>query len=455
MLADAWGAFYTAGVVCSPSIGVPMRQSLVRWLVILAVALPAEPSPAKVKTVDAVGVNGAITPITEQIIKSRIDRAEKDGASALVLVIDTPGGLESSMRGIVKAILASKVPVISYVSPPGGRAASAGLFIVTATHVAAMAPNTNIGAASPVAMGGTMDTTMAKKATSDAAAFIESLAETRGRNVEWNGNAVRHAISAGANEAVRLHVVDFIATDMHDLLVKASGRTVRVAGGDVTLDLEGAQVNQIPSTFRQRILSWIADPTVAYLLLTLGFYGILFELQSPGAILPGVAGAIFMILGFVALQTLPVNTAGLLLIALGIIFFALEVKVQSHGILAVGGVVSFLVGSLILFEPGPAGVFRVPLPIVIGTTVATAVFFLWVIGKAVGAQRRRVTTGAEAMVGQVGEAATPLAPRGQVRVRGEIWQAQSADPVAAGSAVEVVHVRGLTLEVRALRREGV
>src|SRR5262245_51014364 len=245
MLADAWGAFYTAGVVCSPSIGVPMRQSLVRWLVILAVALPAEPSPAKVKTVDAVGVNGAITPITEQIIKSRIDRAEKDGASALVLVIDTPGGLESSMRGIVKAILASQVPVISYVSPPGGRAASAGLFIVTSTHVAAMAPNTNIGAASPVAMGGAMDSTMAHKATNDAAAFIQTLAETRGRNAEWNVDAVRHAVAVSSTEAVKLHVVDFIATDLKDVLVQASGRTVRVSTGEITLDTAGADLHQI------------------------------------------------------------------------------------------------------------------------------------------------------------------------------------------------------------------
>jgi len=430
---------------------------LSRFFFLLAIAFAPAPCVAKSapggRFVDVMNVDGAITPITEQRIASQIDHAEKDGAQALVIVIDTPGGLESSMRGIVKAILASEVPVISYVSPPGGRAASAGLFIVTATHVAAMAPNTNIGAASPVAMGGTMDSTMAHKATNDAAAFIQSLAETRGRNADWNVDAVRHAVAVSANEAVRLHVVDFIAVDLKDVLVQASGRNVKVASGTIALDLAGAEVHRINSTFRQRVLAWVADPTIAYLLLTLGFYGILFELQSPGAILPGVAGAIFLVLGFVALQTLPVNTAGLLLIALGIVFFALEVKVHSHGILAAGGVVSFLVGSLILFEPGPGGVFRLPLTVVAGTTAATALFFLWVIGKAVGSQRRRVTTGAEAMVGQVGEAATPLAPKGQIRVRGEIWQAQSAEPVPVGAPVEVVHVRGLTLEVRALRRE--
>jgi membrane-bound serine protease (ClpP class) len=435
-----------------------MRLAITRVILFLPLALAPgvghAKSAAPARFVDVMTVDEAITPITEQRITSQIDRAEQDGAKALVIVIDTPGGLESSMRGIVKAILASQIPIISYVSPPGGRAASAGLFIVTSTHVAAMAPNTNIGAASPVAMGGTMDSTLAHKAMNDAAAFIQTLAETRGRNADWNVDAVRHAVAVSATEAVKLHVVDFIATDLKDVLVQANGRTVKVSTGEVTLDVAGADVHQISSTFRQRILTWIADPTVAYLLLTLGFYGILFELQSPGAILPGVAGAIFMVLGFVALQTLPVNTAGLLLIILGIIFFALEVKVHSHGILAAGGALSFLTGSLILFEPGPGGVFRLPYPVIAGTTAATAVFFLWVIGKAVASQRRRVVTGAEAMVGQIGEVATPLAPRGQIRVRGEIWQAQSADPVPVGTVVEVVHVRGLTLEVRALRREG-
>ena len=435
-----------------------MRLALSGVLVALALALvPAScfaKSASDYRFVYVMTVDEAITPITEQRITRQIHEAEHDGAQALVIQIDTPGGLESSMRGIVKAILASKVPIISYVTPPGGRAASAGLFIVTATHVAAMAPNTNIGAASPVGMGGQMDSTLAHKAMNDAAAFIQTLAETRGRNAEWNVDAVRHAVAVSATDAVKLHVVDFIATDLHDVLVQASGRTVKVSTGDVTLDLAHASIHEIHATFRQRVLAWVADPTIAYLLLTLGFYGILFELQSPGAILPGVVGAIFMVLGFVALQTLPVNTAGLLLIALGIVFFALEVKIHSHGILAAGGVISFVTGSLILFEPGPAGVFRLPLPVILGTTLATALFFLWVIGKAVGSQRRPVTTGAQAMVGQVGEAATPLTPRGQIRVRGEIWQAQSADPLPVGTPVEVVHVRGLTLEVRALRREG-
>jgi len=404
--------------------------------------------------VDVIQVTGAITPISAEQIKGQIRDSEKRGARALVLVMDTPGGLESSMRSIVKAILASDVPVITFVSPPGSRAASAGLFIVTASHVAAMAPNTNLGAASPVQMGGPMDTTLAKKATSDAAALIQGLAETRGRNVEWNVKAVRQAVSAAASEAVGLRIVDFVALDLRDVLRQSDGRVVKLAGRLDTLAVAGAELREIRPSFRHSILSWIADPNVAYILLTLGFYGILFELQNPGAILPGVAGAIFLILGFVALQTLPVNLAGLLLMLLALGFFILEVKVQSSGILAVGGAVSFLIGSLILFQPGLGGVFRVSIAVILGATLATVVFFLFVIGKAIGAQRRRVTTGTEGLVGQIGEAVTALRPRGQVRVHGEIWQAVSAEPAERGTAVEVMRVRGLTLEVRARKQEG-
>jgi membrane-bound serine protease (ClpP class) len=405
-------------------------------------------------SVDVIQVTGAITPISAEQIKGQIRDSEKRGARALVLVMDTPGGLESSMRSIVKAILASDVPVITFVSPPGSRAASAGLFIVTASHVAAMAPNTNLGAASPVQMGGPMDTTLAKKATSDAAALIQGLAETRGRNVEWNVKAVRQAVSAAASEAVGLRIVDFVALDLRDVLRQSDGRVVKLAGRLDTLAVAGAELREIRPSFRHSILSWIADPNVAYILLTLGFYGILFELQNPGAILPGVAGAIFLILGFVALQTLPVNLAGLLLMLLALGFFILEVKVQSSGILAVGGAVSFLIGSLILFQPGLGGVFRVSIAVILGATLATVVFFLFVIGKAIGAQRRQVTTGTEGLVGQIGEAVTALRPRGQVRVHGEIWQAVSAEPAERGTAVEVMRVRGLTLEVRARKQEG-
>ncbi|HLA89187.1 MAG TPA: nodulation protein NfeD [Gemmatimonadaceae bacterium] len=405
--------------------------------------------------VDVIEVTGAITPITVEQIESQLRRSDADGAQALVLVMDTPGGLESSMRSIVKAILASRIPVVTWVSPPGARAASAGLFIVTASHVAAMAPNTNLGAASPVSIGGPADTTMAKKATSDAAALIQGLAETRGRNVEWNVKAVREAVSASANEAVGLRVVDFVASDLRGVLEKASGRTVQLAGGPLRLDLAGAEIHQITPTRRHRVLSWLANPNVAYLLLTLGFYGILFELQSPGAILPGVAGAILLVLGFVALQMLPVNIAGLVLMLLAMAFFILEVKVQSHGVLAVGGVAAFLFGSLLLFEPGPGRLFRVSLPIVLGATTATAALFTFVVGKALGAQRRPVTTGAEGMLAEIGEAITPLDPRGRVRVHGEIWEAESrTGPLEVGTEVEVTRVRGLTLEVRARSQKG-
>jgi membrane-bound serine protease (ClpP class) len=413
-------------------------------------AVEATAGPA---IVDVIQIKGAITPITVDQIEGQVQKSEANQSRAIVLVMDTPGGLESSMRDIVKAILASDVPVITYVSPPGARAASAGLFIVTASHVAAMAPNTNLGAASPVSLGGPVDTTLSKKATSDAAALIEGLAETRDRNGEWNIRAVREAISASATEAVELNVVDLIATDLEELMEKANGRTVKVGEREVVLDLEDVTLNQIKTSIRHQILSWLAHPNVAYLLLTLGFYGILFELNSPGAILPGVAGAIFLILGFVALQTLPVNVAGLLLIIMALVFFLLEVKVHSGGILAVGGAISFLIGSLILFEPGLGGVFRVSLAVILGATLATVLFFLFVIGKAIGAQRRRVATGSTAMVGEIGEAMTRIDREGQVRVHGEIWEAVSSEAIGEGSDVEVVAVRGLKLEVRTKNQE--
>ncbi|MDA1081736.1 MAG: nodulation protein NfeD [Gemmatimonadetes bacterium] len=417
-----------------------------------AASAPVPDSAAR-GTVDVIQVDDAITPITLQQIERQIDESATRGARALVLVMDTPGGLESAMRSIVQAILASPIPVITYVSPPGARAASAGLFIVTASHVAAMAPSTNLGAASPVAMGGTMDSTLAKKAMSDAAALIEGLAQARGRNVEWNGRAVREAISAGATEAVELNIVDFIADDLDDVLRKAHGRMVMVAGVETTLDLASAELREITPSFRLRVLSFIANPNVAYLLLTLGFYGLLFELQSPGAILPGVAGAIFLILGAVALQMLPVNAAGLALIVLALAFFVIELKVQSHGVLATGGVLSFAIGSLILFQPGRGDVFRVSWPVIVGTTAATAAFFIFAIGKALAAQKRRVTTGPEALIGSTGETLTPLAPRGQIRVHGEIWQAETAGHLPAGAGVEVLQMRGLTLVVAPRSKE--
>lgn len=440
--------------------GVAGRGALLFALGILASAghertdRAAAAADDSTRFVHVIEVRDAITPITVEQVAGQLEDSEKAGAAAVILEIDTPGGLETSMRDIVKAILASDVPVITFVHPPGARAASAGLFIVTASHVAAMAPNTNLGAASPVGMGGAVDTTMAKKATSDAAALIEGLAETRGRNVRWNIRAVREAISASANEALELNVVDLVARDLEDLLEQADGRKVKLGEREVTLQVAGAEIRRIETSFRHRVLSWLAHPNVAYLLLTLGFYGILFELNSPGAILPGVAGAIFLILGFVALQTLPVNVAGLLLILLALAFFVLEIKVQSNGILAVGGGVAFLIGSLILFDPGLGGVFRVSLAIVLGATLATLAFFFFVIAKSVAAQRRKAATGAESMVGAVGEALGDLAPRGQVRVHGEIWQARSHEPVAAGTEVEVVAVNGLQLEVRTRPKEG-
>lgn len=423
-------------------------------LLLATVVAGGSSSQATTGTVDIIQIRGAITPITMDQIDGQIKKSVESGARALVLEMDTPGGLESAMREICKAILASEVPIITYVSPAGSRAASAGLFIVTASHVAAMAPSTNLGAASPVGMGGQMDSTLSKKAMSDAAALIEGLAERRGRNIEWNIEAVREAVSASSTEAVEINIVDFIATDMEAVMDSASGLTVLVGEDEVVLDLAGVELNYIKTSFRHQVLSWIAHPNIAYMLLTLGFYGILFELNSPGAIVPGVAGTIFLILGFVALQTLPVNVAGLLLIALALIFFLLEIKVQSHGILAVGGATAFLFGSLILFDPGLGGVFRVSIAVVLGVTVATVAFFVFIVAKAVAARHRPIAVGNDSLIGTIGKALSDISRQGQVRIRGEIWQASSADPIGMGSEIEVLRVEGLKLEVRARSQGG-
>jgi membrane-bound serine protease (ClpP class) len=347
------------------------------------------------------------------------------------------------------------VPVISYVAPEGSRAASAGLFLVTASHVAAMAPNTNLGAASPVALGGPMDSTMKDKATNDAAAFIESLAKERGRNAEWNVRAVRKAVAISEREAARLQVIDFVARDLEDLLAQADGREVRLASGERRLDLAGATLRRIEPTLRHRLLSILADPTVAYILFNLGTLGLVFELSNPGSILPGVIGAICLVLALVAFQTLPVNLGGVLLILLAMVFFLAEIKINSHGILAAGGILAFLAGSLILFqvESGPA--FRVPLHVIGGTTLAVAAFFLFAVGAAIRAHRRRPTTGTEGLIGERGTAisACTHGHPGQVQVRGEIWRAEPAPDarsVQAGDAVEVVRLHGLTVLVRSL-----
>jgi membrane-bound serine protease (ClpP class) len=397
-------------------------------------------------------LEGPVSPVTAEALIAEIGRAERDSVRALVIEINTPGGLESSMRHMVQRMLASRVPLVAYVAPSGAHAASAGVFVTMAAHVAAMAPGTNLGAATPVGMQGGMDSTLARKATSDAAAFARTVAAQRGRNAVWAEEAVRKAVAASETEAVELGVVDFVARDLEEVLAKADGRRVKLPDGEVTLHTRGQPVERITPSFRQRLLAVIADPNVAYILLMLGFYGLLFELQNPGAILPGVVGGICLVLAFLALSTLPVNYAGVALIVLALVFFIAEIKVASHGLLGAGGVVALVLGSLILFK-GPGEFARVSLPIVLGGALSTALFFLFLVGKGVAAQRLKPASGREALVGSRAWALSALLPQGQVRLHGEIWSARSDSPVEVGGEVEVVSVDGLTLVVRPVRKE--
>jgi membrane-bound serine protease (ClpP class) len=391
-------------------------------------------------------IAGAISPVSAEALAAALDRAEAEGYRALVLEINTPGGLESSMRQMVQRMLASKVPIVAYVSPAGGRAASAGVFIVMAADIAAMAPGTNIGAATPVNLQGGMDSTMAHKVTNDAAAFARTIARQRGRNVEWAEAAVRQAASVSESEALDLDVVDVVAGSLDDLFAQADGTVIDRPGVCDTLALAGLPRDPVKTNVRQKLLGVLVDPSIAYILMMLGFYGLLFELQNPGAILPGVVGGICLILAFLALSTLPVNYAGVALIVLALVFFLAEVKVMSHGLLAAGGVVALLLGSMILFQGGPGAMLS--WTVILTVTGVTALFFLFVVGLGLRAQARPVTTGTQGLVGTRGTAETRLAPSGVVRIGGELWNARSGAVVEVGGEVVVTGVDGLTLRVR-------
>ena len=392
---------------------------------------------------------GTINPITSSYISRLLEEASERNADALLLELETPGGLDTSMRDIIKAFLASDLPVIVYVHPSGARAASAGVFITMAAHIAAMTPGTNIGAAHPVSMGGQMDSTMVQKVENDAAAYARGLAKQRNRNEKWAEEAVRRSVSVTAEEAVAQNIVDLTAESVEELLEAVHGWTVDLPDGEHTLNTAGATIEPILINRREKLLGMLADPNIAYIFMMLGIYGLIFELQNPGAILPGVVGVICLILAFMSFQTLPLNVAGLALILFSIVLFILEIKVPSYGILTIGGIVSMLLGSLMLFDTvDPA--MRVSLEIIISAVVATALFFGFAIGMAIRAQRRRVTTGNEGLLGEIGEARTTLDPRGTVAVHGEFWNAESStgEAIEAGTRVEVLKVAGLKMLVR-------
>jgi membrane-bound serine protease (ClpP class) len=413
-------------------------------LVLLGFAGLASAAPAPVATIE---LEGVISPVTLRLVGIAIDRAQAERAQALVIQLDTPGGLERSMRAIVQRMMNAEVPIIVFVAPTGARAASAGVFITMAAHVAAMAPATNIGAASPVAMGGSADKTMMKKVENDAAAFIRTVAVERGRNAEWAEKAVRQAVAITEREALKLKVIDLVSDSIPDLLEKVDGRTIKLPKSTVTLATKGAPLRPIEIGFRDRFLNVITDPNVAYVLMMLGMLGLFFELSNPGVILPGVIGGISLILAFFAFQSLPINYAGLLLILFGIVLLVAEIKIVSHGVLAIGGIVSMSLGSLMLFDAPEIG-FRVSWWVIGPTVAATAGLFLFVIAAGVRALGRPSSTGAEGLVGKYATVRERLAPEGQVLVGGEIWRAVAAgEALEPGAQVRIVAVDGLTLRV--------
>jgi len=422
------------------------------WLAIAVVLNLAQVQAAEGGAGDVyvIRVADAISPGTAEFIRQSIQKAEKNQAACLVIELDTPGGLAESMRAIVQDFLASDVPIVVYVAPSGARAASAGVMITMAADIAAMAPGTNIGAAHPVGAGGQeIEGKMSEKVVNDMVAHAKSIAERRGRNQEWVEKAIRESVSATETEALQANVVDLIAQDTDDLIRQINGRDVKGKG---TLMLDDARKIVIEEELRTKILRTISNPNIAYILLMIGLAGLYFELSHPGAILPGVIGGISLVLAFFALQTLPVNYAGILLIVLAIIFFILEMKVTSYGMLSVAGIASLLLGSIMLFENEGTGE-QLSWNVLIPTLVVISGFFTAVAFLVFRSQVSKPTTGSAGLVGEIGVVRQALMPEGKVFVHGELWNATASSPIEEGSRVRVVNVKGLMLEVEPSRPE--
>jgi membrane-bound serine protease (ClpP class) len=389
-------------------------------------------------------LEGPINPGTAMYTARGIDIAKEQNMALIVLRLDTPGGLASSMRTIVKAILNSPIPVVVYVGPTGAGAASAGVMITVAGHIAAMAPSTNIGAAHPVTAGGKdIDSTMSEKVVNDMASYARGIAEEKGRNGEWVEEAIRESVSITEDEALEKGVIDLVAGDIDELIESLDGREVTLKSGTVTLKTTDLKKVHYRPGFRDKVLRTISDPNIAYILMMIGLAGLYFELSHPGAIFPGVIGAISLILAFYSFQTLPVNYAGLLLIALAIIFFVAEVKITSYGILSIGGLVSLTLGSIMLFED-----IGLSLSVLIPTVLLVGGFFVLVAALAFRAFRAKPQGGTEGLIGEIGMVKEPLDPEGLVFVHGEYWRAQSLEVVEEGERVEVMAMEGLLLKVR-------
>jgi len=424
-----------------------MRQRIV--FSSLCILLPLLP---QAQTVISLRINGTINPVTADYIHRGIEKAQSVHAECLLIELNTPGGLLKSTRVIVGNLLESPVPIVVFVSPSGAQAGSAGVFITLSANIAAMAPATNLGAAHPVSGGPQEqpDTVMNEKITNDAAAFIRSIADKRHRNIQWAENAVRKSVSVSENEALTGKIIDLIARDKDDLLEKINGQTVETVAGSRTLRTKGAHIDHMDMGFAEKILNIISDPTIAYLLMMLGMYGLLFELYSPGAIFPGIVGVIALLLALYSLHMMPVNYAGLALIIFGVILFLLEIKIASHGLLAIGGAVSLLLGSLMLIRTTSTLEFVRISRTAIYTTVALSIlFFLGILGLGLKAQRLKPVTGAEGLIGQTGISLEPLTPVGTVQLHSEIWRAITVGgDIGKGEKVEVVGLDNLTLRVK-------
>jgi membrane-bound serine protease (ClpP class) len=438
------------------------------FLILLTVCafLDAAPAAAQEKnSAVLLEVNGAIGPATSDYFERSLEKARESGAKLIILRMDTPGGLDTSMREINKAILTSSIPVVTYIAPDGARAASAGTYILYASHIAAMAPATNLGAATPVQIGGglpgmddkdekdpkkdskeTQDT-LNQKAVNDAKAYIRGLAQKRGRNVEWAEQAVEKAESLSAQEALKLHVIDLIAENVDDLLKQLHGKKVQVLEKEVTLNTASLEILTIKPDWRNRLLGVISNPNIAYILLLIGIYGLIFEFMNPGYILPGVAGAICLLLGLYALHVLPVNYAGAALLLLGIALMVVEAFVPSFGALGIGGIAAFVIGSLMLIESNTVPEFKLSRVLIGSFALVSGVFFFVVLGMAVKARRRKVVTGAEEMIGADGYALEDIETQGNVFIHGEVWQATSKSPLKKGQELRVLSRSGLQLQV--------
>jgi membrane-bound serine protease (ClpP class) len=442
------------------------------WLSAQPVAQPASDRPVLL-----VDIKGAIGVVSADQLAKALQRAAAAGAPALIVRLDTPGGLLSSTREMVQAILASPVPVVMYVAPNGSRAASAGTYLMYASHVAAMAPSTHLGAATPISISpmglpgspppqspppqgpdpskdgkdkepADGKTASERKAVNDAVAYIRSLAELRGRNADWAEKAVREAATLTASAALKERVIDLLASDLDDLLTQVDGRMVTTQGGAVRLETKGRPVVELKPDWKTQIMQVISDPNVALILMMIGIYGILFEFWNPGAVAPGVIGGICLLVGLAAMSVLPVNYAGLALLILGVALMVAEAFLPSFGIVGLGGIVAFALGALFLFDPEQSdNTIRVSWEVVAGLTALSAIFFLGVLGMAMRARRRPVITGAEELIGSVGEVVQWDATKGRVRVRGEIWAADGALMLAEGQKVRVTGRSGLTLAV--------